>query len=408
MKQTDTVLPPGPTTITRGFSLDVYRFAAMFFFVFMGAGAQQAYLVRYLQRVTGWSGVASGSIIAAVYVSMLVFRTANLYLFPGWSDRFFTIVGSLTYLGFCLSMALLSRFPSYALALASAVGWGFGAALMWTGTTMQILALSDRAGGRHGTGMGILYASTHAGWLSGAVVLGLVYQSLPTDRLFLLYLLAAGITLVGNVISLSLPSSGPAVREPPTLRGLLEIMAHGRARISCLLQFLSALAYGLILGTFGRFVELEYGASWVWVPVSLYPAVRMVLSLAGGALSDRVGHAPVLCSGFLAGCVGLLACAGWKSPYALVLTGVALGLLNSTVPVVASAIVGDGADRKRRPLAYGIFFAWRDLGVVTSALGSNLLGQRVPMRSVFLLFAAVYGACAVFAALLPRFSQDKL
>jgi len=112
------------------FSWHLYLLSATFFFIFMGAGAQQAYLVPYLRGVAGWSRLSCSCVIASVYLSMVVFRIVNLRLFHRWSDRRFTIVGSTTYLGFTLVMWHIGRVPSYPLALTAACIWGMGAAMM--------------------------------------------------------------------------------------------------------------------------------------------------------------------------------------------------------------------------------------------------------------------------------------
>ena len=404
MKQCHDTPSPAPARFTR----DLYLLSAVFFFVFAGAGAQQAYLVPYLRQVTPWSRVECSIVIGSVYLGMLMFRVLALRWFPGWSDRRFTIIGSFAYLGFTLAMAAIPWVGSYAFAVGAAFTWGAGAAMMWLGTSMQILHLSDQAGGRHGTGMGILYTSTHAGWLTGALCLGILYRSLDTEHVFLLYLAAAGSTALGNALVLLLPATGSPLRSPPTLKTFLEICRKQRALIAGVLQFLSALAYGLILGTFTYYVEKTYGADWIWITVSLYPATRMVLSFGGGVLTDRFGQAPVLFGGFLAGAIGLLATVCIHSPLSAAFTTLSLGLLNSTVPVSASAIVGKAADRARRPLVYSVVFAWRDLGIISAAVGSNLLGKSIRMNTVFVIFAGVFTACAFLAVLLHRYEQQRL
>ena len=134
----------------------------------------------------------------------------------------------------------------------------------------------------------------------------------------------------------------------------------------------------------------------------------VLMSFASGKLTDRFGHSPVLAGGFLAGSAGLLLTITWNSPYAVVLTGFTLGLLSSTVPVVAAAIVGNSADRKRRPLAYGILFSWRDLGVVTAAVGANILGLRFDINAAFTVFVGVFALCALLSLHLARFAHQKL
>lgn len=403
----DTAQQPEPDRPV-GFTAHLYILSAMFFFVFMGAGAQQAYLVPYLRDVTPWTLVMCGGVIATVYFSMLIFRILNVYLFPHWSDRLFTIVGSVSYLFFTMAMFAIGSFQSYPLALGSAFLWGAGGAMMWTGTAMQTLAISDRAEGRHGTGMGILYSSTHAGWLVGAILLGHIYHALPESSAQLLYVAAAAFTLIGNILSLFIPATGRALRETPAFVDLMAMVARGRALISGVLQFTSALGYGLFLGMFSEYIKEVLGTEWIWLAIALYPATRMVMSFASGYLTDRIGHSPVLSGGFLVGAAGLLLTVAWKSPISAGVTGFTLGLLGSTVPVVAAAIVGDASDTGRRPLSYGIVFGWRDLGVAVAVIASNIIGMSFQMDAVFEVFAYVFVGCGLLSVYLARFADQEL
>jgi MFS family permease len=133
----------------------------------------------------------------------------------------------------------------------------------------------------------------------------------------------------------------------------------------------------------------------------------MVLGLCSGYMTDKIGQPLVLFGGFAAGALGLLAAVAWSSPYAMVLTGAALGLLSGTVPVAASAMVGATADRKRRPLEYGIIFSWRDLGVVASSVGVNLLGMRFDLNTAFSVFVVIFAGCAALSLLLPRYARQR-
>ena len=390
------------------FSRRLYLLSAMSFLVFAGAGAQQAYLVPYLGRVTDFSDVQCASVLAAVYFSMLVFRIVNVYVFAGWSDRRMTIVGALTYLLFTVVMYTMALFQSYAFALTAAVLWGVGASMMWCGTAMQTLTISDAAGGRHGTGMGILYSSTHAGWAAGAVVLGLVYQNLTVETSALMCAVAAAITLGGNIISFFIPATGRVHRERPRLAGLWAMIVAPKAAISGMLQFASALGYGLVLGVFSSYVEDRFGPQWITRSIWMYPAIRMLLSFWGGYLADRIGRTPVLVAGFAVGALGLVVTLMWVSPVAVLLTVGALALLGSTVPVVAAAMVGDAADIQRRPIAYGIVFAWRDLGVAVAAIGASILGVTFDFNVVLQVFIIIFAACGMLSVYLGRFAAQKL
>ena len=382
--------------------------AGMFFLIFMGAGAQQAYVVPYLQRAAGFPALQAGTVIATVYFSMMIFRVLNVYLFAGWSDRRFTIVGSLTYLMFTLVMLATAFVRSYPLAMAAAAAWGVGGAMMWTGTAMQTLALADGAQRAHGSRMGALYAATEAGWMSGAILLGLVYRACDDAHLYAVYVVAAALTLLGVIVGTCLPATGPALRERPNLPALLATMARGRTLIAGLLQLTSALSFGLVLGGLGAYVQAAYGPAWVWLAVAFYPATRMLVSVVSGHLFDRLGQTAVMCGGFAAGAAALAVAAVWDSRLATIVMALGLGVLSSTVPVVASAMVGVGAEVKRRPLVYGIVFSWRDLGVVSATVAVVLIGGRFDFRTAFSVFIWVFLACALLSLLLGRFGGQKM
>ena len=378
-----------------------WRLAATFFFVFMGAGAQQAFLVPYLERVNGWSALQGSSLIGATYLAMMVGRVLHLYLFAGWSDRRLTIVGSLSYLLFTAVVFAVAYLPSYEIALLGALLWGMGAAMMWAGTAMQTLAAADEAGGQYGTSMGILYASTNGGWLAGVIVLGNIYERLPAADLPQLYLAAASLTLIGILQALRLPATATA-SAPPAGNRVLATALQRRSLVPGLLLLASSLAFGLILGAFGTYVQEAHGARWIWVSVSLYPAVRTVFSFVSGYLMDRAGQIPVLVGSFLAAAAGLLVTAVWAHPLGVVCGALTLGLVSSTVPVAAGAMVGDITDIRQRPLAYGLVFTWRDLGVIIAAVGANVIGLELDLEAAFVLFAAIFALCGLLSLSLKR------
>ncbi len=385
----------------------VLLLSGTFFFIFTGAGAQQLYIAPYLQDCTEWTGLMRGFVAATVYISMMIFRVGNVYLLRNWSNRRLTFVGSLTYTLFTLVLLATFWLKSYPLAIAAAAVWGWGGAAMWSGTAMQVLEAADK-GKRHGTNTGILYSTTHAGWLTGVVLLGLIYQndSLPP---YALYIAATAITLIGNILAALQPPSSEAFAEKPTMRELLQISGRAKVRIAGFLMAASAMSFGLMLGVFGDHIKLHYGKEFIWITAMLYPAGRMLLSLIGGALADRVGHGFLLASGFLSAAVGMLLASQWENLYAMALASLSLALLGGTVPVASTAMIGNSADRKRRPLAYGALFACRDVGVVIAAIwGKLLMREGGEFTETFQTFAIAFVACGLVALLLQRYARERL
>jgi len=399
------VPPPTSERQQRGHLL---LLVVMFYFIFAGAGAQQLYLVAYLQQVTPWSPLSCAALLAAVYATMMVFRVGNVYLLQSWPDWKWTAVGAVTYFLFPAGMFMIAYLPSYWLALGFAVLWGWGAAALWGGTTMQTLALTEGRKERYGTGIGLLYAGTLAGWFSGVIVLGLVFARYNA-RPQLTYLVAAGITLVALLLAFGLPRSAEATIAPPSGARLRRIVTQPKAIISMFLLGSSALAFGLMLGTFADYVRAQYGAQYVWITAMFYPGIQIVLSFVSGWLSDLGGRAPVLSASFLLAAVGCALAALWHSPVALATAAALWGLLNGAVPVISAALVGDSAERRRRPLAYGALFTGRDLGAMIGLVGSRLAaGNGVNLETSFVLFGVLFVFCAGIATLLQRYAKQRL
>ncbi len=387
----------------------VLLLSSAFFFIFMGAGAQQAFLLPYLQEFTDWTQLQRALVIATVYASMTIFRLGNVYLLRGWPQWKCSIVGGAMYVLFPLAMLGLYFVPSYPLALAAAAVWGWGGAAMWMGTTLQILALADSAK-KHGTGMGVLYGATHAGWALGVVVLGAVFSFGQSVGLpWFVYDAATILTLIGYGIMLSLPRRPEPLPEMPTWAALREIMSRSKARIAAFLLFAASLAFGFVLGSFTDYVENAHGAQWLWIATAFYPFARFVLSLSSGLLSERISHGTVLAIGFFGGALGMAVPLLWTNPIALAVTALTLGLLNGAVPVVSTALIGGSADQKRRPLVYGAMFTWRDLGVVVAAVAGSLLGLQVEgVTLTFGVFAAVFAVCGIASLILNRYAEEQL
>jgi len=387
----------------------VLLLSSTFLFIFMGTGAQQAFLMPYLGEFTEWTQFQRALVIATVYFSMTIFRLGNVYLLRDWPQWKCSIVGGAMYVMFPVAMLGLYFFPSYPLAIVAAAIWGWGGAAMWMGTTLQVLALADRAK-RHGAGMGVLYGATHAGWAIGVIVLGAVFsygQAAGTP--WMLYAVATGLALLGYGIMLALPRRPEPLPEMPTWGALMEIMSRKKAQIAAFLLFAASLAFGFVLGSFTDYVEGAHGAQWLWIATFFYPFSRFVLSLSSGLLTERIGHGTMLAIGFFGGSAGMVIPVVWGNPIGLALTALMLGLLNGAVPVVSTALIGGSADQKRRPLVYGAMFTWRDLGVVVAAVAGSLMGLQVGGVTVtFGVFAAVFAACGVASLILNRYAEQRL
>lgn len=383
--------------------------AAAFFFIFCGAGAQQQYVLPFLHANVPWPEVLAAAALAAVYMGESLLRVVNLALVGRLPDSVVSALGSLTYVMFPAAVGVTYFAQSWPVLLAAGLAWGWGGACLWTGSSMQALRYGEALKGqRHGLGTGVLYLGTHLGFLAGIVVLGIIHAH-ATQRPYATFFAAAAITAVGSALLFSVPPTAGRVAEPLTWTSVIEAAGRVKVKVATFLMFCSGLAFGTMLGPLGRHIEEVYGPNWLWITAAFFPIARAIVALSAGVLADYVTAGLLLASAFGLASVGLAVVTAWSSPTAMAMAAFCLGLLQGTVPVVATAMVGKSATRTRRALPHAMIFTGRDLGVTIAVMGSmaahQLTGQ---FESVFLVFALVFAGCGALALLLRRHADEQL
>jgi len=394
---------------TRRVPRDLLILASAFCFIFMGTSALQPLLVELLDAAR------APIVLAVVYFSFLVFRLFVPATIHALSDYGSIIAGAMVYAGFALTLALTHNF---AILLFAACVWGWGAASLWTASTVQVVDVSKRYG--YGSASGVFYMAALGGQALGALLLGVVLDRAGAAATVWT---AMGISTVGVAVALAVPRRNPP-RESFSLVKVLRLAVASRATLVGVLLLCSSLSYGVLLGPVQTAVKALLERKWLLglVPFAFY-ATKSILSYAGGSLSDRVGRAAVVRCGFLIAAVGLVVGAlwptvaaggwwglgpGWIGAASLVFCSFALALQNALVPTAAAAILGDAAVGQRRHMVMTAMFVWRDLGVVLGLLGGLALKAVGPasaegtMRVTFLSFAAVFVLCSFLASMLKR------
>ena len=372
----------------RNLPRDLKVLSGAFFFLFMGAGAQQQFLLPHLRETTSWGTMRYSLILAVVYISFMFWRLGIGYSIRILGEYRSIVLGSLTYTAFVVTV-LSSR--CYPLTLAMALLWGWGAASLWITGGTRVLNVSR--GERYGTSSGVLYLCTGLGFTLGVVALGATRTRWGGDTM---YGLALGLSLVGNFALLFLSRGGGLPPHRP-LREVLKLMRTRRVKMVGSLQFVSALSFGLLLGTVADFLPKAYGWRSLLLTAS-FPLARALTSLGGGTLSDRMGRGKVLALALGISGLALLTSAGWTTPLSLGLGILILGCQSGVVPTTSLALAGDVAEPERRPLVLGAMFFWRDLGVVTAILGGQCLSAALgTIRAPLIAFGLIFLACAVWS-----------
>jgi len=383
--------------------------AIAFVFIFAGAGAQQQYVLPFLEHTAPWPETLAALCLAGVYMGETVCRVGNLAYYGGWTDSLLSALGSLTYVLFPAAVGATYFTHSFPLLMLAGLIWGWGGAAMWTGSSMQALRYGETLKGkRTGLAAGLLYAGTDVGFLLGVVVLGVI-RTRTAGAPHVPFFVAAGLTALGSALLFTIRPTAGRVAEPLTWRGLREAAGRVKVRVASFLMLVSGVAFGVMLGPLGRHIEEVYGPQWLWITAAFFPIARMLVSFSAGFMADYVVAGALMAGAFALSALGLAAVHAWESPVSMALAAFALGLLQGTVPVVATAMVGRSAERTRRALPHAIIFSFRDIGVTLAILGSVVAHQQVgSFEPVFLTFAVIFGVCGAVALLLRKHADEQL
>ena len=360
-----------------------------FFFVFMGASAFQQFLIPYLTGKGATTAFQAATVLAVVYISFLFWRAVVAYTLYYLGEYWSTVLGAATYSLFAVGAFALERFE---LLLVAAAMWGWGAAAMWISSTTQLLdATADT---HYGRASGLLYTATTGGQAIGVLALGALMSIAGVG---LGPPVAAAITAIGVATFLLLPNQRKQ-RVKPRIAPIFRVLTAPRTGLAALFLFLSSLAFGLILGSFSQIIGGSQGHGALALVTAGYWLVRIVGSYAAGFMADWLGREHVLILSFGVAGLGLLLPSFVGGALAMSIAALAMGLLNSAVPVATNAMIGDLTAFGNRHLAIASLFVWRDLGVGIAILaGAAIITLVGSEQLIFGLFSAAFLASAGFA-----------
>jgi MFS family permease len=378
-------------------SRDLKILSVAFFFIFTGSSFQQ-FLIPYLQNTTSWSAMKCSVILMVVYSTFLIWRLLVNYTIKLLGDYLSIFLGSLTYSGFMLSLYLTKQYP---LIILSALVWGWGAAALWITSSTQVLDAVKTS--KYGMASGVFYCATHLGFAVGVFMLGNIGERFGGDWSVLTAVFAI---VIGNVVILFVPRKH--VEREFDIRIAFAMMLESKIKIVSFFLFASSLSFGLMLGAFTGIAK-DHGFAYLASVAVSAPIARAILSLLGGAVSDKLGRGKTLFLSFAISFLGLFLASMWSNMFTLGFSALSLGLQGGLVPVAAMAIIGDSVPTERRHLAFSATFVWRDLGVVVSLfLGQYLSSLMGSFRGTFLVFAFVFLICAFLSLMLIKREKDTI
>jgi len=237
-------------------------------------------------------------------------------------------------------------------------------------------------------------AMDHAGAVTGPLIASLFLYAYPGEyRTLFALTIIPGVVVI--LVLLRVPSSArPAVapdaglphHRPGAAGDAWRAPGFSRAMLVILLFSLGNASDAFLLL---RLSDLGIATFWIPLLWSALHVVKVLSSLAGGALSDRLGRRTMIGAGWIG--------------YALVYAG--FGLLDSTPAIVAlflayglyfgltegveKAWVADMAPSYARGTAFGIYNAVLGIGALAASLLFGLLWTRVSPQAAFMTGAAL-------------------
>ena len=381
---------------------ELYTLSAAYFFSYMGVGAIQPYLKPYLEDLNGWSGPKSAWVLGSVYLSGIFAQFVSVTMVRMFGPRLTVIIG----LGFCTAFSwLIVLHPtSFPLLLAFGVIWGWGASCLWVGGPSIVLDNADEK--TYGSASSVLHASVFFSQGLGVLVLGWIASEYGRPKLFIV---AAVISIIANVISFGLPRARAKVERVSLLEGM-KVLCSWQGLIVSILMLSSSFGFGILLGNLSSSVaeaRQDFGSVGT-LTLGFYIA-RLVLGWAAGPLSDRFGRAPLLVFGYGSAAVGLFLAGFSDHPAVVTFAALSLGIQIGAATVTVTALIGDWAPPAKRHVILGTLQMWKGVGAAsTIILGQYLKIWMGGYETTFFIFSGLMAICVVLALVLGAlFKQEE-
>lgn len=376
-------------------------------------------------RLLGWVSLLTDAATEAVYPLLPVFVTqvlggppvalgivegaadatsSVLKIFAGrWSDRL-GVRKPIVVLGYTLSSVVrpfIALATSWAHVFAVRVTDRVGKGLRGAPRDAMLATLSPP--GERGRVFGYHWAMDHAGAAIGPL-LATVFLYCSPDNYRLLFALTIVPGLLAVMTLLRVPEAAPArtpllehqelVRPQEPLPGglktylaILSIFTLGNSSDAFLLLQLSQAGVPLI------------GLSALW---SAQHAVKALIAIRAGMLSDRIGRRTMILSGWLVYAIVYAGFAVTSSMSGLIAWFLAYSVFSALTEGSEKALIADLTPDHLQATAFGWHAAVQGMGALAAGLLFGLLWQSFGAPAAFLTGAALALLAAGLLALLPR------
>ena len=265
-----------------------------------------------------------------------------------------------------------------------------------------------------GSAFGFHRAADHAGAVVGPLIAAacLVWLSMPLRHVFLVAAIPGALAVLVAIFAVR--EETPGMSTPPALTLETESSAghphDAQPATGPMPASFTRVMVPITLFTLGNSTDafLILRANQLGVPLTMIPVLWVLLhlvkslsSVPGGALSDRVGRAPVIIGGWIvyaAVYAGLaMANESWHAWALFAIYGVVFGLSEGT----EKALIADLVPPARRGRAFGWYHAMIGFAALPASAGFGVVWAAYGASAAFLMGAALALAASVLMLLLP-------
>ncbi len=355
------------------------------YFLFLGAGSSQMFLIPYLNRT--FSNVLNSLVLAVVYMSIILGILLLNVPSKGRHLKNMLVFGVTGYVVFPFLVFLTKE---YILLITSSIYWGVTVAFFWISTLFIVLNISDEK--ESGTSSGTIFFGAWLGTFFGTNLLGLVQKTYGYD---LVFPAAAFLSMLAFLPIYFLP---PSIEEVSKKVKLKDLLVMGGSKIVTFFYFLSCFGYGILIGSVSCVVSSTLGPSMIGPILSGYSLISALFSIYGGKVSDLIGRKKTFIIAFFLGALGLFLGSISMNPVTLIILCILVGFQGSAAPVNAFGWIGDKTRESGRLSSICSSFVWNSIGVTSSLLLSSTIYEfSGSYQTVFFLFGILSLFCSILA-----------
>ena len=239
-------------------------------------------------------------------------------------------------------------------------------------------------------------AMDHSGAVLGPLLASVFLYFHPEQyRVLFALTIIPGLIVIAFILAIPAPSAkSPAPPAQPPAPSAKPAAPSAKSSLRPLFSPLAVISLFALGNASDAFLLLrlsDVGIAAFWIPLlwSGLHVVKVISSLAGGILSDRVGRRHLIAAGWILYSLVYAAFAYVDAPGPLIVVFLSYGLYFGLTEGVEKAWIADLAPIARRGTAFGYYNAVIGLGALLASLIFGLIWTRVSPHAAFLTGAAL-------------------